>query len=866
MIKIPKVGEIFVEIFAKNQRLRGGLAQASSLIRDWSLVVTGLTQGITNAFKTIATVGIRAVTIAMVGLAGTFALVAKSGAEFQDNIVRAFVIMRESSGATEDSLRELTNEAIRLGSETLFSATQAAIGLQTLARAGFDTQQAISAIGPVLDLAIVGNIELAEASNIAVASMFGFGLEATDMTKVVDVLALASSQANTTISLLGSALGFVAPVAFSAGISIEETAAAIGVLSNAGIRGSRAGTTLRRALSILLAPTGRAKKIFDELGLSFNSTEGGLISFIEIIAKLNKANLTAAETQTIFGRIAGPGMAALLRQGAGALENLTNKLEGAQGAADRMSQAFRTTVKGRVRDLGASIINLGLAFSEKFNKPLADTIFAVRNFVKDITEALQKTEIFKAAVDGTISALSPLTDRIKELASGFKDFLLGLTPEKIVQFFEIIRIKIDEFIKKLEENTAAIVSFFKGAITTVGAFIKPVISLLKAFDGLSDGTKKTVGNLVGLSITLLILTGGIVPLISFVVLLALAFRPLRLAIIAFITALIRGSTVMGAFGVAAGILGKALILLLGHFGRLITFMALVAAPIIAAAAAGVLLGTALAAISKGIENILSGSGGFVEAFDEMFGKLGGLMEDLLSGLPNIFGKSVDKMKSQVENANIFASLPGQLESAMSGAKIEAVTKEASAEITLIGGETLSEQLAAMKARFAEAAKLPELPLQKQFGGLSTEKQISAIGKVSLINFQGANTSLSGRLPSTSENKGIISFSRSKGESRDASGSLIDGLSTKDDNISTLGDSIIKIDDEISTIKSESNSRIIALLTRVFNSQTRTKEEEIKFAGELKSLGSITSVKTGEDDRSTTSSLGNSIGVPPRSTN
>lgn len=653
------MGEVFIDIFANNNRLRGSLAQASSLIRDWSLVVNGLTAGITNAFRIIATVGIKAVTVSLAVLTAAFAITAKSGAEFQDNIVRAFVIMKESSGATQKALQELTNEAIRLGSETLFSATQAAQGLQTLARAGFTTQEAIAAIGPVLNLAIVGNIELAEASNIATASMFGFALEAKDMTKVTDVLSLASSQANTTISLLGSALGFVAPVAQSAGLSIEETASAIGVLSNAGIRGSRAGTTLRRALSILLAPTGRAKKIFDELGVTFNSTEGGLISFTEIIKKLNKANLTAAQVQTIFGRIAGPGMAALLRQGSDALENLTNKLEGARGAADRMSQEFRTTVKGRVRDLGASIINLGLAFSERFNKPLADSIFAIRNFVKINTEALQKMGIFKAIVDGVISALSPLTEKIKELAQAFQEWLMNLTPEMVKEFFDRVGKAVDNFVKKITDPQFQknVIAFFKGVILIVKGFIDAIVNIGKAFEKLPTSLQPLVASITGMTVALVTLFGGFINLLAFLVVFKFAIFP----IIGGLGRLVKGlfaaagaTKILGfAVGTTAGVAS-------GGFVAAMGAMAVAALPVI-----GVVTGIVLAiAVLAGVISKIRGEG-FMKGFTEVFKAIGSGLKDLGGNIISILGKgmkgALDKIKELILTEEAFAGLEEQAE-------------------------------------------------------------------------------------------------------------------------------------------------------------------------------------------------------------
>ena len=506
-----KLPPMILQIGASTSKLRAGLAEASSLIRDWSLVTQGLTGGISNAFKTIASVGIKAVTIALAAMATSFYMVARSGAEFEDNILRAFVIMRESSGATARDLQQLTDTAIKMGSETLFSANEAATGLQTLARAGFSTKEAIEAIKPVVDLAIVGNLSLEESTNTAVASMYGFGLAAEDMARVSDVLSVASSQANTTVGLLGSSLSFVAPVARAAGLSIEETSAALGILSNAGIRGSRAGTTLRRALSVLLAPTGRAKKVFKELGLTFTDSSGKLEDFSTIMKKLEGASLTAAQTMEIFGLRAGPGMAALLATGSGELDKMTASLEGAEGAADRMSQEFRTTVKGRMRDLGASVVNLGLGFSQGFQKPLADSIFELRNYIKEITESWKKTKIFKAIVDGVIKAFSPLSKKIEELAQKFKEFLLGITTSDVSNFFDSVQASVQNFIDTVSDPAfiASVISAFQGAMASVMVFINMLIGLGEQWGKLGDDIKPVVAQVAGAVMAFTHLMGGI---------------------------------------------------------------------------------------------------------------------------------------------------------------------------------------------------------------------------------------------------------------------------------------------------------------------------------------------------------------------
>jgi hypothetical protein len=275
---------------------------------------------------------------------------------------------------------------------------------------------------------------------------------------------LGASKASMSVSDLAEAFKYVAPVAAGVGISIEETVAAIGLLSDAGLKGSMAGTTLRRAFSELISPTAKAEKILASLGVNAVTSSGKLRPFADILRDLKTAGMSAAQAMEVFGQRGGPGMIALLSRGSAALSSLTNDLRNSQGAAEDMSQAFRTTVKGRTRDLIASIVDLGLAFSEKFKKPLAETIFFIRNFVVDIVNVGNRMGIFKTIIMGVQDALKPISGLIKELAADFKKWLSTLTAKDVLQFFSSIKKGIEGFIE----------SFKKGEI---GAIVKDTLNV-----------------------------------------------------------------------------------------------------------------------------------------------------------------------------------------------------------------------------------------------------------------------------------------------------------------------------------------------------------------------------------------------------
>lgn len=187
------------------------------------------------------------------------------------------------SGATGEEFEKLKAQAIELGAETSFSASQAAEGMENLAAAGFTTTETMEAMPGLLDLAAALGEDLASSSDIAAAALRGFGMEASEAGHVADVLAENANRTNSSVAETGEAMKYVAPLARSAGLSFEETAAAIGIMANAGIQGSQAGTTLRGAISRLSKPTDDMQNAMDDLGISFYDADGKMKSLLSKI-------------------------------------------------------------------------------------------------------------------------------------------------------------------------------------------------------------------------------------------------------------------------------------------------------------------------------------------------------------------------------------------------------------------------------------------------------------------------------------------------------------------------------------------------------------------------------------------------------
>jgi TP901 family phage tail tape measure protein len=320
-------------------------------------------------------------------------------ADFDQAMSRVQAITR----ATEEDMRVLRDTASQLGATTEFSATQAADGLRFLGMAGFSATESIQAIPQVLDLATASGMDLASAADTASNIMSAFGIAADNAASVTDVLAAAASRANTDVSQLGTAMSFAGPVASSLGVSVNDAAAAVGVLSDAGIQGSMAGTGLRRVMSSLINPTGEAADAIRSLGVNLDDVNPQTNSLVDIVDRLAQAGLGASEALTIFGDRGGPAILALTSQ-APRLRELTEELSNVDGAASQMAETMRDNLRGDLQGLVSALQSVILAMGDAgLTAALRAVVQGITEFVRAITETInflseQRGFIIAAAV------------------------------------------------------------------------------------------------------------------------------------------------------------------------------------------------------------------------------------------------------------------------------------------------------------------------------------------------------------------------------------------------------------------------------------------------------------------------------------
>ena len=318
------------------------------------------------------------------------------GAEFETQMVRATTIM----GSTAGQAKVLQSQVEFLGATTIFTSTEVAGGLEALAMAGLSSVQSLDALAPSLELASIGQIDMYKSADILTNVMNGFRLTSEDIPSIVDDLATAVTSSNATITQMANALSYVAPVARAAGGSIEEVTAILQVFHNAGIKGSRAGTALRRAYSNLMKPSTDAKAALDRLGISTKDSSGYLLEMSDVMKQLADSGALTSDIIALFGVRAAPAMLALLQDMKGVsseFEVFRKNLENNAGASNEMQKSLENA-------LGADTKKMISALQAQSNALFAELNSGFRSAVQSATEF--------------ISSVSPET--IKNIATGFK--------------------------------------------------------------------------------------------------------------------------------------------------------------------------------------------------------------------------------------------------------------------------------------------------------------------------------------------------------------------------------------------------------------------------------------------------------------
>ncbi|MGL9869201.1 phage tail tape measure protein [Enterococcus sp. DIV0691] len=343
-------------------------------------------------------------------LIGVGVAAAKVGGDFEAQMSRVKAI----SGATGDTFEQMKQQAIDLGAKTAFSAKESAAGMENLASAGFNAQEIMQAMPGLLDLAAVSGGDVAMASENAASALRQFGIDASDAGHVADVFARAAADTNAECNDMGYALKYAGTAAHTAGWSFESTAAAIGIMSNAGIKGEQAGTTLRGALTRLMNPTEAMYNKFQELGIAINNHDGSMKSLSEIITELREKTKGLGDDQrnsalaTIFGTNALSGMLALIDAGPEKLDSLTKSLQNSDGAADEMARTMQDNANSSIEQMMGALESAAIVIQKIIAPAIRTVADAVASVAEAFVNAPEPVQKFVVVLGLIVAAIGPL--------------------------------------------------------------------------------------------------------------------------------------------------------------------------------------------------------------------------------------------------------------------------------------------------------------------------------------------------------------------------------------------------------------------------------------------------------------------------
>ena len=321
----------------------------------------------------------RAITPISAAAAAGLTAAGKSFMDFEAGMSKVAAI----SGATGQDLDDLTQKAKDMGATTKFSATESAEAFSYMAMAGWKTEQMLDGIAPIMNLAAASGEDLASVSDIVTDALTAFGLKAEDAGHFADVLAAASSNANTNVAMMGESFKYAAPVAGSLGYSIEDVALALGLMANSGIKADMAGTSLRNMLNRMAKPTKESAAAMDRLGLSLADDEGNMYSLRQIMEQMRTSfkniNMPVDEFKKEVNQLTASLDDGSLteKEYLKELEELTKQAYGAEGA----EKARAAAMLGGTRAMSA-MLAIANASEEDYEKLTAAVDSSSQSFAK----------------------------------------------------------------------------------------------------------------------------------------------------------------------------------------------------------------------------------------------------------------------------------------------------------------------------------------------------------------------------------------------------------------------------------------------------------------------------------------------------
>lgn len=410
------VGSIVAKLVLDIKDFSSNLSLAQQRLKDSQKEMEGLST-LGQQFASVGKDMTKYITLPIVGI-GTAASVASANFEQSMSKVKAI------SGATTGEMDKLNAKALEMGEKTKFSAKESADAFTYMAMAGWKTEDMLQGIDGIMNLAAADGLDLATTSDIVTDAITAFGLSAKDSAHFADVLAVASSSANTNVEMLGESFKYVAPVAGSLGYSVEDTAVALGIMANSGIKASQAGTSLRAALTRMVKPTDEVEANMRKYGITLTNADGSMKSLDEVMGQLRSSlgGLSEAERSqaaaALFGQEAMSGMLAIINSSDKDFETLTGAINNADGAAQEMAETMMDNTAGAIEQMRGSLETLGISIGDILSPMIRGVADAIRGLADWMNGLDPTTKGIIVTIGLLVASAGPLLIAIGKIATG----------------------------------------------------------------------------------------------------------------------------------------------------------------------------------------------------------------------------------------------------------------------------------------------------------------------------------------------------------------------------------------------------------------------------------------------------------------
>lgn len=334
----------------------------------------------------------------------------KTAADFDSAMSQVAAV----SGATGKDFDALRNKAREMGAKTKFSATEAAEAMNYMAMAGWKTEDMLSGIEGIMNLAAASGEDLATTSDIVTDALTAFGLSAKDSGHFADILAAACSNANTNVSMMGETFKYCAPIAGALGFSAEDTAEAIGLMANAGIKSSQAGTALRTIMNNLAGDVKISGKAIGDVTIATTNADGSMRDLSDILADCRSAfgSLTESEkaqaAESLVGKNAMSGFLALMNAGEGDIEKLSSAIENCDGSAEKMAMTMQDNLTGQITILKSQLQELAISFGDILMPAIRSIVSKLQGFVDKLNGMDEGTKRTVVTIALLVASIGPL--------------------------------------------------------------------------------------------------------------------------------------------------------------------------------------------------------------------------------------------------------------------------------------------------------------------------------------------------------------------------------------------------------------------------------------------------------------------------